>query len=583
MRRHWPLWAAIGVLWATLALVAGIVMQANDGYLTYALDDAYIHAAIARNFAEHGVWGITRHEWSSSASSLLWPLLVAGLFKLVGVQESVPLFLNLLAATGLLVLAYVLLQRFEPAPTPVRLVVRGAGSAWAQGRSLGTRRGWFQGARFGLLLALLFLVPLPALVFSGMEHLLQSVVVLAFFVLAAQVLASSPGGNSARWLTPERGLLLLAPLLTLVRYEGLFLVGAAALLLLVRRRWLLAGALVGLALLPVALYGALSVAKGWYWLPNPVVVKGATSLHTVGDALKLLLGYPAVMKLLEQKSVHVLPLLVLLFATLLLAFLRFDRRRGLWEVGQTMVLLFALTLYAHLLLARVGIFYRYDAYLMAMGLFTIAWHLLDEAFVRRQGEEITLEATLLPRYALGALLLLVPLLFVGSRGAAALAKAPRAPINIYEQQIQMGRFVRQYYQGERVAANDIGAINYFADIHCLDLMGLGSREVAQQIRAGSYNTAAIASLVAEQESTIAIVYDEWFGWENPTAIPEGWVKVGSWTIANNVVAGDDTVTFYATTPAGAPRLAANLRDFASQLPDTVHQAGSYLENAALDE
>jgi hypothetical protein len=42
----------------------------NGGSFTYALDDAYIHLAMAKNFPL-GVWGTTRYEFSSSSSSLL--------------------------------------------------------------------------------------------------------------------------------------------------------------------------------------------------------------------------------------------------------------------------------------------------------------------------------------------------------------------------------------------------------------------------------------------------------------------------------------------------------------------------------
>jgi hypothetical protein len=59
--------------------------------------------------------------------------------------------------------------------------------------------------------------------------------------------------------------------------------------------------------------------------------------------------------------------------------------------------------------------------------------------------------------------------------------------------------------------------------------------------------------------------------------PPHWVPVGAWRIANNVVCESDQVTWFATDPAQAARLAANLRSFASELPRDVTQSGAYLD------
>ena len=40
-----------------------------NGDFCYALDDSFIMMAISRNFAFHHVWGLTAHEFSSTASS----------------------------------------------------------------------------------------------------------------------------------------------------------------------------------------------------------------------------------------------------------------------------------------------------------------------------------------------------------------------------------------------------------------------------------------------------------------------------------------------------------------------------------
>ena len=69
----------------------------NEGEFTYALDDTYIHLAVAKNLGAHGTWGINPGEFSSCTSSILWPLLLALFGAAMPWGEQVPLALNLLA------------------------------------------------------------------------------------------------------------------------------------------------------------------------------------------------------------------------------------------------------------------------------------------------------------------------------------------------------------------------------------------------------------------------------------------------------------------------------------------------------
>ena len=103
-RRHWPLVAALGLLWLAVAGVAVKSTRQNDAKLIYALDDAWIHMAIAKNVAEHGVFGVTRHGFTASSSSLLWTLLLSGLYAAFGVGQMLPLLLNVAFATLVVVL-----------------------------------------------------------------------------------------------------------------------------------------------------------------------------------------------------------------------------------------------------------------------------------------------------------------------------------------------------------------------------------------------------------------------------------------------------------------------------------------------
>ena len=58
--KHWPLLASVVILCVTVGVISTILILRENGYLVYALDDPYIQMAMAKNFSQHGVWGITR-------------------------------------------------------------------------------------------------------------------------------------------------------------------------------------------------------------------------------------------------------------------------------------------------------------------------------------------------------------------------------------------------------------------------------------------------------------------------------------------------------------------------------------------
>ena len=128
-----------------VALLEFRVLRVTGGVFMYPLDDTFIHMAVAKTLAFQGNWGIAGHEFESASSSVLYTLLLAGLFKLFGVHVTIPFIVNLVA--GILVL--VAIQR--------RLIREGIGS----------------GGQLLILMAVIILTPLPIVVFTGMEHTLQ--------------------------------------------------------------------------------------------------------------------------------------------------------------------------------------------------------------------------------------------------------------------------------------------------------------------------------------------------------------------------------------------------------------------------
>lgn len=531
--KHWPLILAVVVLWMTMGALLHSAMARTDGHLIYVLDDPYIHMAIAKNFAANGVWGVTKGGFSSSTSSLLWPLLLALIYRLAGPNEVTPFILNVLFATAFLCVIYAMWSRYS---------VSGASAAAG-------------------LLAMVYFAPLSPLVFCGQEHILHCLLAVPVVYLSARVLCEKPGsgsrGSSAGFL-----LLLLFPMLVMARYESLFILFVVCLLLAGRGRIGYAYLLGGLGVVPVVVYGMLSVSKGWGFLPNPILLKGNTNIKTLKGIAQAIVYM--------ERQIMQNPLMFLVLAGSVILLYMLYRRSGTIRQEPTMVfaILVPVTL-MHLAFARVGWFFRYEAYLVSLGMFgAVAAYMRGELGSWRTKGQGT-------RFALLASVFLVVGLPLLDRAFWSHWQTPRGSQNIYEQQYQMGRFLQSYYEGESVAANDIGAVDYLADTRCLDLYGLANVQVAKAMKAGRYNTMMVADLVREHQVKIAIVYDSWFAQYG--GVPTEWVRVGHWTIRGNIVCGSSTVSFYAVDPAEAETLTQNLSSFATELPGGVAQTGAYTE------
>lgn len=533
LRRHAPLLASAGVFLAVLVVTIVLIQRHNGGRFVYPLDDAYIHLAVAKHFAQDGVWGITRFAFTSSDSSPLWALAISAVFALAGPLEWVPLAMNLAAALGILFLFHWIALR-EQIP------------AWIESTGL---------------IALVLLEPAVPMAVSGMEHLAQLLADLALVYAAARVLA---GATTRRQSWP--GIVsmgLVAAAVTGLRYEGWWLAGAAAILLAVRgARASSAAAFLGGAIPPVA-YGLVSLGHGWFFLPASVLLKANTA------ALRP--GIPLVSRLDAQlswlvsntvKSPHLPVLIALLVVLALLLGLRRKPGGHGSAVAFWCVVLVVPPAALQLTVGSVGYFFRYDAWVAGLSIltFTLALPRLVESLRERPRRWVALPV------ALGILCIAA----LAPRGARCSALTITASGNIHDQQIQMASFVRARYDGAVIVANDIGAIDYFADIHLVDPAGLGDLTAARFLVQGNRGDAAEAldELARSRHASFAMVYRSWL--EGYRALPGSWRELGRWTIEDNFVCGDDVVTFFGIDERGDDTLVAALRAQSALLPPRAH-------------
>ncbi|MCU0498894.1 MAG: hypothetical protein MUF87_16200 [Anaerolineae bacterium] len=509
-----------GVL--TLGLVFGRIAERQP--FIYALDDAYIHLSIARNFVEHGVWGTTRYEFTSSTSSPLWTGLIALTYPLLG--EMAPLSLNLVFA-GLLWIVITMIA--------IRCAIPALYLALA-------------------LIAIIIVYQIERYVLIGMEHVLQVVVNIGFVYLAARGVIERPPLRSRLAAL----IFIFAILVTTARYEGAFLVLVFCLLFAVRLRLTFAIALGLISIAPLVFYGLIARAQGWEWLPSSIIINSNRAFFAQAGLVDLV-GYftlGTVEMILEDG---------VLYATLAgcCAALLFRWTRPIPDrVGEIMLIAVILLIPFHARLVNPeGTHLRYEAYLFPLAITAILVGLAP-FFPTRWS----------PRVFLLTAMSLIVALVIGQPWLARLnvlnthVDVTRSMINIYEQQYQMARFVARYYPGEGVGANDIGAINYFADIRNVDLWGLGTLAVIQARSTQTYSRERMDQIMRDRDAHIAIIYSHWFN-DLVGGVPETWIPVGTWRVSQSAILGGDTVTFYALDPESATRLAQHLRDF--DLPATV--------------
>lgn len=499
---------------AVIVICAWFWHKATYGVFTYALDDAYIHLAIGKNLAEHGVWGITMYEFSSASSSPLWTLLLATLYHITGSWYIyTPLILTIFSAFGIIFMFQKILRHEN-------VTQRRAATA------------------LGILI---FCVPLFPLIAGGMENIL-----FAFFVICTiyVVLIKKEYMPYA--------IFIFAFCMTATRYEGAFVTAALSIPLLYKKKWKTLSLILLATCIPILAFGLYFYSQGGYFFPNSVLIKGNINGGIIGIARGI--GYS--MKVMIQ-NYSPFPALLLFLCGLL--YTQFTHKNPRFSLTCTTVITFVL----HLGFAQFGWVYRYEAYLVLMSITTIT--------LSRDTVSIVLSSNKYSRYVY---FLLIACIIGGTiiRSIDGYLLPLRSARDIYLQQIQMAQFIKQYFPQSHVVMNDIGAACYYTDIHCVDAYGLATVDIARAKKARIYTPFFLEEYCKKNNGEIALVYDDWlrsgymYGKKVPGGIPHSWKHIGTFVLGHNDCAiGGDKVSCYAIKPEYADTLRHSLQTFAKTL------------------
>lgn len=441
---------SICVYLAAVFVMYRAVLVKTGGHFVYALDDPYIHLALAENLA-HGHYGINATEFSSPSSSIVWPFLLIP-FTGTELNSYLPLLWNILfgaMSAGLigLLVARSPLWVEESGPMP-----------------------WWQKAI--TIVLLLFAGNLFSLTMIGMEHVLQVLLAICCALGALEGLAGRP---VPLWC------LAAAAIAPSVRYEDFTLTLAVCAVLAGAGRWKRAATVFGLSLIPVAAFSVFLKSKGLPLLPVSVLVKG-NAYQSGSVPLKLLrMVQGGVIPALTDPERYPILVFFLVFAGLTWTASTRMRR---FVFGGACALAGL-----QLLVGPFGWFHRYEIY---------ATIFLLSIWVGVVAER--------PRQMLGSFWM--ALVLCASMSIYNTAHTPGAAKEIYAQHYQVHRFLKDFYRGD-YAVGDLGLASYqrAPGTYVLDVFGLGSVEAARQT---NKSAAWLHDIVERHGIRLAVLNPHWF-------------------------------------------------------------------------
>ncbi|MBM2815933.1 MAG: hypothetical protein HW421_2695 [Ignavibacteria bacterium] len=543
MKRTIPLLISLIIFWISTAALFNLSCNKNDGHFIYVLDDPYIHLTLARNLISSGTFGIRAGEFSATSSSPFWTLLISFIFSFTGVNVYVPFILNIIFASLIIIILWYIFDKNKFS------IIRN--TFW--------------------LLSVIFAVPLIPLCFTGMEHLFHSLLYLLFFLWVCSDLTKDDNNSNEPTYPINKGeyykqirhafsFYILVVILSSTRYESLFMIIFCSILYFIKKRYTKSYLILFFGALPVVAFGIFSLNNGGMFFPNSILLKGSfPHVITLKEIIIKFIYLPLYNLFI---SPHILVLLIFIIINLLIKAKVQPVLKNKFSVG-FLILLFVNLI--HILFCQFGWFFRYESYLLLTGIAFFALYLKEINLNELYRMYCSSKFSKLIMFVL-LLLLSSPFLY---RGMLAIQKTPTSSGNIYQQQFQITKFIKTYYNTSNVALNDIGMITFMTNANILDIWGLADIPSLKAKLADNYNTEFIGKRLKEKDIEIAIVFDFWFSGKRK--FPSDWLKVAQWSIPDNYICASDNVSFYARDTIAAIRMVVNLRKFSNQLNKNVKE------------
>src|SRR6218665_438938 len=390
--------------------------QLSGSQFVYPIDDAYIHMAIAKKFGESGFWSINFNSFDSASSSILYTLLLSSLIKLFGDNIYYPMILNIVAGYFT---TYWIYRYFKDFYSEKEL-------------------------RLGLFLFLPVSL-LYVMVILGMEqtiHMLLSV--MAIYFIKKNFASDFKRSDFVK-------LLLTILFLALVRFESMFFISCLGVILLINKKIKETILVLVVGFLPIVIFGLISIREGGFFFPNSVIIKGS---YPEGNILKSVWTIFKKGILLNVSFYKLFLFPFICIGIYLYGQFKSQKLKGLFQKDYLLFIIVG-TILLQSVFAIIR--YRYENYLMIM-LVMLMVPIVAGYFRKIKTEKKSFESLMFIVFFVG-FCLVGAYRFVYSHPVIKVSSK-----NVEEQQVEMGKLLNRFYKGQKVVANDIGAIAYFGNV-----------------------------------------------------------------------------------------------------------------------